>query len=57
MQILQMVWIVGSTCPVHYEAVKKQRKDGGCLYVLDNKGKYAVESDREAGSRGHLGLS
>ena len=34
MQILQMAWVEGATCKVHYEAVKSQKKDGGgpCIF-------------------------
>ena len=59
-QNLQMAWVVVATCEVHYEAVKSQKKDGwggGGLYIRDNYGRCEAESDREAGSRRHLGLS
>lgn len=55
--MLQMACIVGAACKIHYKAVKSQKGDGRYLYVLDNKGRCEAESDREAGSRRHLGLS
>ena len=49
-QVLQIAWILGATCKVHYEAVKSQRKDWGRGMPVCSRQSWKVRSGIKAGN-------